>query len=84
MSNLNSNAFLGTYTKHELDAACQLLESEVYVKPVFNKNTLAAYSEALMMLESIKTPYRVKLSRYVAQVFQVNQVRLIELHKIFT
>jgi hypothetical protein len=84
MSNLNSNAFLGTYTQAELDNACQLLDSEIYTTPVFNKNTLAAYSEALMILESVKAPYRVKLSRYVAQVFQVNQVRLTELHKILT
>jgi hypothetical protein len=84
MSNLNSNAFLGTYTQAELDNACSLLDSELYVTPVFNKNTLAAYSEALMMLESVSAPYRTKLSRHVAEVFQVNQGRLLELFKILS
>jgi hypothetical protein len=84
MSNLNSNAFLGTYTQSELDSACNLLDHEVYSAPLFNKNTLAAYSEALMMLESVSAPYRTKLSRYVAETYQVNQIRLLDLHKIFS
>jgi hypothetical protein len=84
MSDLNSNAFLGTYTKAELDNACQLLDCETYTTPVFNKNTLAAYSEALMMLESVSEPYRIKLSRHVAEVYQINQVRLLDLFKILS
>jgi hypothetical protein len=84
MFNLNTNAFLGTHTASELDTACQLLESEKYTPPVFNKNTLAAYSEPLMILESVSPCFRVKLSRYVAQAYQLNQVRLLDLFLILS
>jgi prophage tail gpP-like protein len=84
MINLNSNNFAGTYTQSELDKACQLVDSEIYATPVFQNNTLAAYSEALMILETVSAPYRVKLSRHIAAAFKVNQTRLLDLHTILS
>lgn len=77
------NDFKGTYTTAELTAACSLLPDEFYTRPVFEKNTLAAYAEALVELDQYQfTPVRKTASKFIAQWHGVNQIRLLELHKL--
>lgn len=79
---MNSNNFAGTYTQSELDAACNLVAEEIYQTPVFDRNTLAAYSEAIVELDQYPR-IRTLAAKHLAAVHKINQGRLLELHMIF-